>query len=563
MKVKLETIMNFKKISTGFICAVIAALVIFPQCAAFAAELEKAIPENASAVLFLNYSKDKFYEKSVKFFNQIAALEDKKETDALREKMGIAFNDPVFLASISGVAAVYFDDMKKQPLSTQEVPLAIVLKMANKEAFMINLQNFKAAVSKDSPDNEYSLFVRKDSIEVEIVERKDKTEHFAFVVVDDLLIGGFGAKTAVNSINRVLNVIKKGEGGIDGSSNYKQALSAISADVPVYFYLDGAFVKKYAAEESLLPDLDYVKSVCFSFNAAAGRLTVDGAIITDKDNPKNAFAKYFTFEGAGLKAPAMLDGDTVLYMGGRMHLDPKVIAEDKDLKDVKQQIKKNLGVDFEKDIMPWAAEEFFLAFSSYRALPLPVMPAPKIYFGIKSKDKEACEKCMQQMLPALELKDLKKDTISDVNYYFSPVPTPNNIMPEFGLTLAYVNDFLIFASSKDALNPLIAAKSRPEKSLAANKDFMADLGPLLDSSIFFAYFNNALASDLILSVLQLSPEHKLGELETDVLKLINGVAGGFTFKDAALKFRINLSVNKEMYNKILSPEWIKKSENSK
>ena len=223
----------------------------------------------------------------------------------------------------------------------------------------------------------------------------------------------------------------------------------------------------------------------------------------------------------------------------------------------------DLGVDFEKDIMPWAGEEFFVAFSSYKALPLPVMPAPKIYFGIKSKDKAACEKCMQQMLPALNLKDLKKDTISEVNYYFSPVPTPNNIMPEFGLTLAYVNDFLIFASSKDALNPLIAARSKPEKSLSMNAEFTKGLGALLKSSIFTSYYNNALGSDFINSVLQMTPEYKLGELETDVLKLINVASGGFTFKEAALKFRFTLSVNKEIYNKILSPEWIKKAGSQK
>lgn len=555
--------MNIKKISSGILCVLVFASIFLSMPAARAVELEKAVPADVSAVLFLNYAKNNFYEKCLKFFNQIATLEDKKSTDALREKVGIEFNDPKFLASIGGVAAVYFDDMIKTKPSASENPAAIILKMANKDAFMINLQNFKAAMSKESPDNEYSLFAQKGSLEAEIIEKKDKSEYFAFVVRDDLLIGGFGSKTALNSIGRILETVKKQDGGLAETPGYKRAISVISADTPIYFYLCGDFVKKYAAEESLLPDLDYVSGACFSLNVDGDIITADGAIITDKDNPNNAFTKYFSFEGEQLKAPAMLDNDTMLYFGGRVHLDPKIIAEDKDLKDVKKHIQENLGVDFEKDIMPWAAEEFFIAFSSYKALPLPVMPAPKIYFGIKSKDKAACEKCMQQMLPSLNLKDLKKDTISDINYYFSPVPTPNNIMPEFGLTLAYVNDFLIFASSKDALNPLIAAMSKPEKSLSLNAEFTKGLGALLKSSIFTSYYNNALASDFIHSVLQMTPEYKLGELETDVLKLINVVSGGFTFRDAALRFRFTLSVNKEIYNKILSPEWIKKAGSQK
>ncbi len=552
--------MKITTIFKSFLTTVIISALLLSTAPARAAELEKAIPADASAVLFLNYAKNNFYEKSTKFFNQLASLDDKKQTDALGEKMGIVFNDPKFLASIASVAGIYFDDLIKNKPAAGEIPVALVLKMADKDAFMVNLQNFKAAVSKDSADNDYNLFVQKGSLEAEIIEKKDKSEYFAFVVKDDLLIGGFGAKTALRAIAKVLNALRDENGSLANAPEYKHALSVIPADTPVYFYTAGAFIKKYAAEESLLPDLDYIKNACFSLDIAGESITASGAVITDKDNAKNTFTKYFTFEGADLKAPAMLDNDTMLYIGGRFHLDPKLIATDPDLKDIKSQIKENLGVDFEKDIMPWLAEEFFIAFSNYKVLPLPVMPAPRIYFGIKSKDKAACEKCMQQMLPSFNLSELKKDSIAGVNYFFSPVPTPNNLMPEFGLTLAYVNDFMIFASSKDALNPLIAAKTSSDKSLSGNKEFAAGLGPLLASSIFTAYYNNSLAAEFILSLLDFSPGHKLSELEKDVLKLVNGVSGGFTFKDAALQFRFNLNVNKEMYNKILSPEWIKKAE---
>jgi len=544
----------------SILAPLIISTLLLSSVTARAAELEKAIPADASAVLFLNYAKNNFYEKSIKFFNQLATLEDKKQAGALGEKMGIAFNNPQFLSSISRVAAVYFDDLIKNKPATDEIPVALILKMADKDAFMVNLQNFKAAVSKDTADNEYSLFVQKDSLEAEIIEKKDKTEYFAFVIKDDLLIGGFGSKTALRAISKVLNVMEGKDGPLGEAPDYKHALSVVAADTPVYFYTAGAFVKKYAAEESLLPELDYVKSVCFSLDIAGESITASGAVITDKDNHKNAFTKYFTFEGADLKAPSMLDNDTMLYIGGRFHLDPKLIAVEPDLKDIKAQIKENLGVDFEKDIMPWLAEEFFFAVSNYKVLPLPVMPAPRIYFGVKSKDKAACEKCMQQMLPSFNLSELKKDSVAGVNYFFSPLPTPNNLMPEFGLTLAYVNDFMIFASSKDALNPLIAARTKSDKSLCGNKDFIAGLGPLLSSSIFTAYYNNALASEFILSLLNFSPGHKLSELETDVLKLINGISGGFTFKDAALQFRFNLNVNKEILKKILSPGWIEKAE---
>lgn len=556
--------MKIKNFTLAALCAIITAVLSFAPAPSAAIELEKAVPADASAVLLMNYAKNDFYKKCIDMFNRIATPEDKKSTDALREKVGIEFNDPKFLASIGGVAAIYFDDMlKAKTPSAEENPAAVIIKMADRDAFMINLQNFKAAMSKESPDNEYSLFALKGTIEAEIIAKKDKSDYFAFAVHDDLLIGGFGSKTALASVSRILDAVKKQDGGIAETAAFKEARSVVAGETPFYFYLSGDFAKKYAAEESLLPDMDFVKSVCISIDFENGGAAVDGAVITDKNHPSNAFTKYFTFEGEPLKSPAMLDNDTMLFAGGRMHLDPKIIAGDGNLADIKKQIRENLGIDFEKDIMPWAAEEFFFAFSSYRALPLPVMPAPKIYFGIKSKDKAACEKCMQQMLPSLNLRDLKKDTISDVNYYFSPIPTPNNVMPEFGLTLAYVNDFLIFASSKDALNPLIAARTRPEKSLASNPCFASGLGSLMKSSIFAGYYNNVLASDFILSVLDMTPEHKLGELETDVLKAVSVASGGFTFKDASLRFRLNLTFDKAVCDKILSPEWIKKAEKSK
>ncbi len=554
--------MNIKRKSAFFLFlfAVMAAGLFLYYGSVFAYELEKAVPSDASAVLFIDYVKDDFYLKCVNFFNRIASLDDKKMTAALSEKMGFEFSDPKFLATIAGVAAVFYDADAGAAKQAGGPSVALIIKMADKNAFMINLQNFKAAVSKNSADNEYRLLARKGSIEIEIVEKKDKSEYFAFIVRDDLLIGAFGADAALRNILKTLEVLKDEKKALGDMPDYKNALAVLSPGVPFYFYTAGPFVQKYAAEESLLPDLDYVKSVCFSLNFDTAGVTLAGAIITDKNNKNNAFTKYFTFEGDELKAPAMLDGDTMLYSGGRFHLDPKLIAEDDGLKEVKKQINENLGVDFEKDIMPWLAEEFFVAFSNYKALPLPVLPAPRIYFGIKSRDKAACEKCMQRMLPAFKLEELRKDSIAGVNYFFSPVPTPNNIMPEFGLTIAYVNDFLIFASSKDALMPLIASVTKNEKSLAAAENFVSGCGALLKSALFTVYCNNALLSEFILSMFSISPEYKLKDQEIDLLKAVKTFTGGFTFKDAALRFRFNLNLDNTIIDKIFSPEWVEKAQ---
>jgi|GEM_PF-3830337 len=530
---------------------------------AFAAEITEAIPRDASAVLFVNYSKNNFMQKCVGFFNQLASHEDIKTVELLREKLGFSFNDPVFLSSIGTLAVVYMDEMAKgNTPSPQVVPVAVVLKMADKNAFMINLQNMKAAVSKDSKDNEYNLFEKKDSLEIEIIEKKDKSEYFAFCVRDDLFIAGMGEKTAFDSINRVLSSLSKKE-NIASDETFKDTLKAYPLETPVYFYMSGAFVKRYAAKENILPELNFIKSVCFTFNVDKAKILATGSILTDKNNKDNAFTKYFTIEGGALNAPAMLDRETIFYAGIKMNLDPKVISEDKNLADIKLKIKEGLGIDFEKEVMSWLSNEYFLAFSSYKALALPVLPAPRIYFGIKSKDREACERCMAKMLPAFGLKDFKKERTAETNYYFAQVPTPGNIMPEFGATVAYINDFLIVASSKDAINPLIASKLNSEKSLAATSEFKSYMGNFLNSSIFCIFYNNIYGAELLSSLAKLSPDAKFSEQELDVLKLINGFSGGFTFKNACLESSFTFEINKEIFNKIADPQWLKKTEEKK
>jgi len=242
----------------------------------------------------------------------------------------------------------------------------------------------------------------------------------------------------------------------------------------------------------------------------------------------------------------MLDAETVLYLGGKFNFDAKTVAEDKKLAESKAQVAAKLGVDFDKEIIPWVGDEFFASVSSYKIIALPVLPAPGIYLGLKAKDKDACMKCMTKIMTALK-QPFKETKIGDITIFHSPVLTPGNIIPDFGITFAFVNDFIVMTTSKDSAALLVTNLQKKDSGLAASKSFTASIGSLAKTCLFAFYYNGIAGGELLSGLAKLSGEaNKLTEKELDLLKIINYAGGGFTYNDAVLSFRTVGDINKDV-----------------
>jgi len=203
-------------------------------------------------------------------------------------------------------------------------------------------------------------------------------------------------------------------------------------------------------------------------------------------------------------------------------------------------------VDFDKEIVPWIGDEFFISVSNYKIIPLPVLPAPGIYFGLKAKDKDACMKCMSKIMAALK-QPFKETKTGDVTIFHSPVPTPGNIIPDFGITFAFVNDFIIMTTSKDAAASLTVVLQKKESSLALSKPFVESIGTLAKTSLFTFFYNGVSGGELLSGLAKLSGEaNKLSEKELDILKIANSFGGGFTYNDACLFCRAVVDINKDV-----------------
>jgi len=272
---------------------------------AYAKDITEMIPKNASGVLIIDYAKNGFGDKVLKFFDKVATADDKKATEALKNRMGFSFNDPVFLSTISKVAVVYLDEVSKGPITSTNVPVAFIIQLAKKEAFMTHLSNMKASVSKSGA---YNLYAKKDQPQIEVLEDpKNKAEYFAFTTSEDFFVAGTGYDTAFDALNKVLETAKDAKLSIKESGNFNGALKVFPMDQPVYFYLDGSYIAKFSAEEKIMSDLNFIKSFCYSVGVEGTKIIKNGVLITDKTAAGNAFAKYFTKEGSALTAPAMLD----------------------------------------------------------------------------------------------------------------------------------------------------------------------------------------------------------------------------------------------------------------
>lgn len=514
-----------------------AALFFLPALApaGAAAEITRLIPKSAPAFLLVDFSRNDLSPRLAKLAVKIAAAKP-ASADPLAEAVGFAYDNPEFLKTVSSVAVVYLESDPSKNATEKYVPVSFIIKPADRKGFEKAVAAMKEKLLK-GPGEYSAASETQGSLEIEILKEKNGKGAVAFFSHEDYFVLGVGTETAVDSVKAVSACIADGA-GIDSARPFIEAVKAVPLSANLYFYLDGIYVRKYAENQKLPEKIDFINSFCFAADAAGNSLNLKGAFVTDVKNQANAFTKYFTADGRPLVSPSMLDTDQIVFVGARFAFDAAAFMGDKASGDIRSRISNDLGLDLENDITDWIGDELFASFANYRIAPLPVLPSPGFYLGLKTRNASSCEKCLKKMTAVLKKFDETK--AGNVTVYHRPVETPGNILPDFGITFAIVNDFLIATTSKDAVSTLIASVDRKTGHLESDPDFQSAAGSLAAGSIFSFFYNGAIGSEFLCALAKMGNKN-LGEKELRVLKVVRTAGGGFNMASGSLGFETRIA----------------------
>jgi len=501
--------------------------------------ITRLIPADAAAFLLVDFSRNDFSARLSRFFSKTAVLKP-QAADPLREAVGFAYSNPDFIKTISSTALIYLETDPGKKVTEKYSPVSFVMKLSDRTGFEKAVTAMKEKLLGGPKGYSRSL-VKEGSFEIEILEDREKNDCAAFFSYEDYFILCVGAETALPSAKKIAGTIS-GEGSDAGSSKrFKAAAAAVPTPASVYFYLDGSFIRKYADTEKLPEKLDFLNSFCFSADISGNRVAFKGAFVTDPESSGNAFTRYFKSGVGSLSAPAMLDTDPIIFLGGKFGFDPAQISGDKALGEIKTQISASLGLDLEKDILSWVGDEFFASFSNYTILALPVLQTPKFYIGVKARDAGACRKCIEKMTAAL--KNFRETKSGGTSIYHCPVPTPGNVLPDFGITFSQVGGFMVAATSRDAITSLLSAIDRKTGTLGTDPDFMAFTGALPGASNFMFFYNGITGSEFFSSLIKTSANKSVSARDIETLKIIRTAGGGFNISGGILRFESTIELD--------------------
>ncbi len=241
--------------------------------------------------------------------------------------------------------------------------------------------------------------------------------------------------------------------------------------------------------ENTRKQLEPLKSLGLTFSVQKG-LEIKSTLLVNTKAADQKVRQITSLPPRELKSLGFIPGNSVVY--GANIYDPiyfyeqftrgfEAAGKKKKSKSLNDFLKKSVGVELKKEMIPFLGNEFFYSASApEKDSPFPI---PEITIGLEIKDEKKIEALLSKIETSItksfQQKAFKKEIFK--GYTVKSVPTPMGVQPGYSI----VNNFLVLSVNKAGIKRLIDVSKGKIPPLKKNKKYLAANIPAKNNGVAF------------------------------------------------------------------------------
>lgn len=536
------------------LCLLLAAALLCAAPPALAAKAPvTAVPSEIAGFVRIDYARDNFAGKLCDLADKLMDEPLRQTVRQMQDAFGFSPLEREFLTNFASLTLVVFEPTPdpKKPDGPPVEKVGVIVELKDVETFQKYLEKIRAGAKSGSKTFKVSLY-DKAKFPIEVFEMaaqgepggEPETLYTAFF--DNLFAIGVGKETGVAVLETLQGTAAGNIQSVERSAGYARLAKAFPAEATAWGYVNGEFIARDTKREFPAAPVDYVDAAGFSLNYAKGHVTADGLVLFKKD-AKSPVLDYLKQEPVALGSPALLPAATIFYHAFRFAFTKPMLEEPR-MKDLFAQLNGMLGIDVEKDILPWLGNEYHLALSDYAMVPAPPFPAPRITLGVRVNDEKACRDAMEKIEAAYKLRtgiSFEGTTEGTLAYRSIVVPT-GGMIEDFSLAYLVHDGHLVIGSGRGAIGELSKVKAKEIPSLKDDPLFRDLLGPFAEKTIFSGFVNGERLATFMIRFMEMqnTPEAEMRDVR--LTRMLRGLGFGFSHDGEGARLRADLAIDKDL-----------------
>ena len=244
------------------------------------------------------------------------------------------------------------------------------------------------------------------------------------------------------------------------------------------------------------------------------------------------------------RAAKLLAPDTVMYFGMRpdltslegfdnleaIYLSSPYVKQA--IQELKANLNKEIGINFDRDVVPWLGNEAAIAFPSMEGMDSP--DGPDMFLAIATQDVKAAEMFLEKMrVMSVKSggKNFSKHQHGNVSYWAQPGSKYRK-----GTYMAVFNQFVVITNWEQGLTDAIDRVKPGSKSLADDPNFRSIMKALPTDAFLYGYLS-AKVMDLANEMMATMPMPS-GQLAQSDLAAYQGIGMAMTFQADGLQMDV-------------------------
>lgn len=532
---------------------VLVALIAFATPAPVAAkDPMSVVPAGVVGVVRIDYARDNFSGTISGLAESLMDEPLRATVKQMRDTFGFSPLEREFMTNFVTTTLVVFEPLidPKKPSAPAEERVGVLVEVKDIDLFHKYLDKIRAGAKADSKTFRVSTY-DKAKFPIEVFEMaaaagsegEPETLYTAFF--GNLFAIGVGKATGVAVLETLQGTAAGNIQTIERDPAFTRLVKIHPPQATVWSFVNGDAIVKESKRMGGEP-VDFVDAAGFSLHYAKGRLKGDGVFLFKKD-AKSPIADYLKQEPIALTSPALLPGDLLAYTAFRF-APTKEMAAEAAMQMLFGQLNGMLGIDTEKDVLPWLGREHFFALGDYQLKPQPPFPAPRLLFGMKVTDAKACRDAMEKIEAAYKLRtgvSFEGTAEAGLGYRQIVVPT-GGMVEDFSLCWLVHDDFLLLGSGRGAVADLVRVKEKKAPALKEEKLFADLVGPYTGKTLFTTYINGARLADFMVKFMEMqnTPEAEMRDVR--LTRVLTGLGIGMSQEGEALRIHADLAIDKDL-----------------